>query len=299
MATMWRLLRVCRSGSYAWMRRPTCAHAARDAVLRQRIEAIHAASQGTYGAPRIHADLAAEGERVSPKQVARLMRAGGLVGVRRRRAAGRLHRRKETRPAPDLVERQFSAEEPNRLWVADIACIPSWAGFVCLAVVLDAWNRRIVGWAMATHLRVECVLDALEMAIGQRRPCGEVIHNSDQGSQYTSLAFGARCKAAGVRPSMGSVGDCFDNAFVARASSPRWNVNGSTDGVSTLRRTRSVPSSSSSRADTIRGAGTPHSATSLRSSMTSPVQPRRDPRAANLSMKLGQLQVLCCFRVDG
>lgn len=213
MATMCRLLCVSRSGYYAWTRRPTSAHAARDAVLRQRIEAIHTASQGTYGAPRIHAELAAEGERVSRKRVARLMRAGGLVGVSRRRAAGRVNRRKETRPAPDLVERQFSAEEPNRLWVADITYIPTWAGFLYLAVVLDAWSRRIVGWAMATHLRAELVLDALEMAIGQRRPSGEVIHHSDQGSQYTSLAFGARCKEAGVRPSMGSVGDCFDNAM--------------------------------------------------------------------------------------
>lgn len=210
---MCRLLRVSRSGYYAWMRRPTSAHAARDTVLRQRIEAIHTASQGTYGAPRIDAELAAEGERVSRKRVARLMRTGGLVGVSRRRAAGGVNRRKETRPAPDLVERQFSAEEPNRLWVADITYIPTWTGFLYLAVVLDAWSRRIVGWAMATHLRAELVLDALEMAIGQRRPSGEVIHHSDPGSQYTSLAFGARCKQAGVRPSMGSVGDCFDNAM--------------------------------------------------------------------------------------
>jgi putative transposase len=118
----------------------------------------------------------------------------------------------EARPAPDLVERQFVAEAPDRLWVADITYIPTWAGFLYLAVVVDAWSRRVVGWAMATHLRTELVLTALEMALWQRRP-REVIHHSDQGTQYTSIAFGQRCRAAGVRPSMGSVGDCFDNAL--------------------------------------------------------------------------------------
>jgi putative transposase len=122
-------------------------------------------------------------------------------------------RRDETgRPAPDLVDRDFTADRPNRLWVADITFIPTAAGFLYLAVVLDAWSRKVVGWATANHLRTELVLDALEMAVGQRRP-RDVIHHSDQGSQYTSLAFGKRCRAAGVRPSMGSVGDAYDNAL--------------------------------------------------------------------------------------
>jgi putative transposase len=121
-------------------------------------------------------------------------------------------RDRAARPAPDLVERNFAAAAPNRLWVADITYIPTWAGFLYLAVVLDAFSRRIVGWAMETHLRTELVLKALDMALGQRRPAG-VIHHSDQGSQYTSLAFGKRCELAGVRPSMGTVGDCFDNAM--------------------------------------------------------------------------------------
>jgi len=116
------------------------------------------------------------------------------------------------RPAPDLVERNFVAASPNRLWVADITYIPTWAGFLYLAVVLDTCSRRIVGWAMETHLRTELVLQALNLALWQRRPAA-VIHHSDQGSQYTSLAFGQRCREAGVRPSMGSVGDCFDNAM--------------------------------------------------------------------------------------
>ena len=119
---------------------------------------------------------------------------------------------REARPAPDLVDRDFSAPGPNRLWVTDITFIPTTAGFLYLAVVLDAWSRRIVGWSMASHLRTELVLDALEMALGQRRP-GNVVLHSDQGSQFTSLAFGNRCREAGVRPSMGSVGDAYDNAL--------------------------------------------------------------------------------------
>jgi putative transposase len=121
-------------------------------------------------------------------------------------------RNRKARPAPDLVERNFVAEGRDRLWVADITYIPTWAGFLYLAVVVDAWSRRVVGWSMASHLRTELVLEALNMALEQRRPEG-VIHHSDQGTQYTSIAFGLRCRKARVRPSMGSVGDCFDNAM--------------------------------------------------------------------------------------
>jgi putative transposase len=174
---------------------------------------VHAGSRETYGAPRVHAELRAGGERHGRKRIARLMRRAGLVGASRRRGGPVTTRRdREARPAPDLVDRNFTADRPNRLWVADITFIPTAAGFLYLAVVLDAWSRKVVGWAMANHLRTELVLDALEMAVGQRRPRG-VIHHSDQGSQYTSLAFGARCKEAGVRPSMGSVGDAYDNAL--------------------------------------------------------------------------------------
>jgi len=118
----------------------------------------------------------------------------------------------DARPAPDLVDRNFVAAGPDRLWVADITYVPTWAGFLYLAVVIDAWSRRVVGWAMETHLRTELVLQALNMALFQRRPA-EVIHHSDQGCQYTSIAFGKRCEQAGVRPSMGSVGDAYDNAL--------------------------------------------------------------------------------------
>ncbi len=211
-ATMCRLLGVSTSGYHAWLRRPPSARAATDASLLERIREIHATSRGTYGAPRIHAALAADGRRVGRKRVARLMRAARLAGASRRRGVRTTWRDSSARPAPDLAQRGFTADAPDRLWVANITYIPSWAGFLYLAVVLDAFSRRIVGWAMASHLRTSLVLDALDMALGQRRP-SDVVHHSDQGSQYTSIAFGARCRQAGVRPSMGSVGDCYDNAL--------------------------------------------------------------------------------------
>lgn len=136
----------------------------------------------------------------------------GLKGVHRRKWPVTTKRAKRQRPAPDLVRRDFTANAPNELWVADITYVPTTAGFLYLSVVLDVFSRRVVGWSMANHLRTELVLDALEMAVEQRRPT-DVIHHSDQGCQYTSLAFGQRCQAAGVRPSMGSVGDCYDNAL--------------------------------------------------------------------------------------
>jgi putative transposase len=209
---MCRVLEVSTSGYYAWCKRSRSARAQADAELTSRMNAIHERSHGTYGAPRVHAELEAEGIQVGRKRVARLMRTAGLVGVSRRKWITTTVRDRHARPAPDLVERNFVAPGPNRLWVADITYIPTCAGFLYLAVVLDAFSRRIVGWAMETHLRTELVLEALNMALAQRRPAG-VIHHSDQGTQYTSIAFGMRCRESGVRPSMGSVGDCFDNAM--------------------------------------------------------------------------------------
>jgi putative transposase len=210
--TMCRVLGVSASGYYARLTRPPAARARADAALSARIAAIHQRSRATYGAPRIHAELAAEGIHVGCKRVARLMANAGLYGVSRRPWVTTTVRDRDARPAPDLVERNFVAAAPNRLWVADITYIPAWAGFLYLAVVLDTFSRRIVGWAMETHLRTELVLQALNLSLWQRRPAA-VIHHSDQGSQYTSIAFGQRCREAGVRPSMGSVGDCFDNAM--------------------------------------------------------------------------------------
>ncbi len=210
--TMCRLLDVSPSGYYAWRRRQPSRRAASDAALGARIREIHAASYGTYGVPRVHAELRDDGMAVGRKRIARLMRRAGIAGVSRRKRIRTTIRNARARPAPDLVERDFSVEEPDRLWVADITYIPTWAGFLYLAIVLDAFSRRVVGWAMATHLRAALVLEALDMALQQRRPEG-VIHHSDQGSQYTSIAFGQRCERMGVRPSMGSVGDAYDNAM--------------------------------------------------------------------------------------
>jgi putative transposase len=209
---MCHVLEVSTSGYYAWRSRSPSDRRIWDLILQEQIKEVHAASYGTYGAPRIHAELAARGLRVARKRVARLMRQLGIMGVTRRRRVVTTVRDKENRPAPDLVDRDFRAEGPNRLWVADITYVPTLSGFLYLAVVLDAWSRRIVGWSMASSLHATLVLDALEMAIQARKPVG-VIHHSDQGSQYTSIAFGNRCREAGVRPSMGSVGDAYDNAM--------------------------------------------------------------------------------------
>ncbi len=211
-AAMTRVLGVSPSGYYAWYKRPLSARACVDVELTAEIQAIHRESRGTYGAPRVHAELAARGIHVGRKRVARLMRRAGVHGVSRRRQFHTTVRDESARPAPDLVDRQFQAAGPDRLWVADITYVPTWAGFLFLAVVLDAWSRRVVGWAMETHLRTELVLAALDMAVAQRRPT-DVIHHSDQGCQYTSIAFGNRCREAGVQPSMGSVGDAYDNAM--------------------------------------------------------------------------------------
>jgi putative transposase len=210
--TLCRVLGVSASGYYAWTVRPASARATTDAALSAQIRAIHERSRGTYGERRISAELLDLDVHIGRKRVARLMRAMGLAGVSRRKGTTTTIRDRDARPAPDLVDRDFTAPGPDQLWVADITYIPTWAGFLYLAVVLDTWSRRVVGWAMATHLRTELVLDALNMAVTQRRPAN-VIHHSDQGCQYTSLAFGRRCETMGVRPSMGSVGDAYDNAM--------------------------------------------------------------------------------------
>lgn len=209
---MCRALDVSPSGFYAARNRRPSARAVEDAQLSTKIHVIHDESRGTYGVPRVHAELAANGVRIGRKRVARLMRLENLEGVSRRRKTLTTVRDRDARPAPDLVERDFTATAPNQLWVADITYVPTWAGFLYLAVVLDVWSRRVVGWAMATHLRTELVLEALDMAVEQRRPTS-VIHHSDQGCQYTSIAFGLRCREVGIKPSMGSVGDAYDNAL--------------------------------------------------------------------------------------
>lgn len=205
------VLEVFPSGFYAWLSRKPSKRSVDDAKLLERIVVSHAVSDGTYGAPRVLRDLREEGFRVGEKRVARLMKSARLQGVSKRAFTTTTTRGDEVATV-DLVQRDFTADAPNRLWVADITYIPTWEGFLYLAIVLDVFSRRIVGWSMQTHLRTELVLEALEMALEQRKP-DEVIHHSDHGCQYTSIAFGSRCDGAGVRPSLGSVGDAYDNAM--------------------------------------------------------------------------------------
>jgi putative transposase len=210
---MCEVLEVSPSGYYAWRRQPVSKRAREDAVLTERIRAIHAASDGNYGSPNIHAELREQGTRVGRKRVARLMRAARIRGVSRRRGyIVTTHQDSRYPPGPDLVQRRFVAEAPNRLWVADITYVPTWKGFIFLAIVLDVWSRRVVGWAIGEQMTADLVLAALNMALAQRRPKA-VIHHSDRGRQYASIAFNERCRAAGVRTSMGRVGDAYDNAM--------------------------------------------------------------------------------------
>ena len=212
-AIVCRVLGVSPSGFYAWRERPPCARTQADAALLAQIQAIYTRSRGTYGAPRVHAELREQGVRCGRKRVARLMRAAQLVGAHRRRRPRTTVRDRRAVPAPDLVRRQFTTPQPDQLWVADITYVRTGSGWLYLAVVLDAFSRRVVGWAMSPVLETMLVLDALNMALWNRRPTFGVVHHSDRGTQYTSLAFGRRCCEAGVVPSMGSAGDAYDNAL--------------------------------------------------------------------------------------
>jgi putative transposase len=210
-----QVLGVTRAGYYAWKGRAPSRRALADKELRTLVGRIFTDSRETYGAPRIQAELADEHDlRVSRKRVARLMRELRIVGVSRRRKGPKTTvRRPEAPAAADLVRRDFRATGPDRLWVADITYVPTWEGYVFLACVLDAWSRKVVGWSMRDDLRTELALDALGMALTRRRPRPGLVHHSDRGSQYTSLAFGKTIEAAGVLPSMGRRGDAFDNAL--------------------------------------------------------------------------------------
>jgi putative transposase len=208
-----RMLGVSRSGYYAWKNRPLSERARFDAVLSEKVETIHRNSRATYGAPRVHAELRAIGIRCARKRVAKLMRRAKLRGCTRGRRIRTTHRIAMQEAAPDLVARDFSSEFPDRLWVADITYVRSGEGFLYLAFILDACSRKIVGWSMATHLRSELVVDALQMAIARRKPAPGLVHHSDRGAQYTSLSFGRRLEEEGLIPSMGRVGSAYDNAL--------------------------------------------------------------------------------------
>jgi putative transposase len=210
---MCRLLGVSKSGFYAWRDRPLSARARCDVGLSTKIHAIHQRSKGAYGAPMIQAELADDHDiHVGCKRVARLMRAACLKGATHRRFVHTTVSDEHLVAVPDRLKRQFVAGGPNQTWVADITYIPTWSGFLYLAIVLDVWSRKIVGWAMHSQLHTKLVLDALQMAYDQRRPAN-VIHHSDRGCQYTSFAFSERCREMNVVPSMGTVGDAYDNAM--------------------------------------------------------------------------------------
>jgi putative transposase len=207
------LLGVSRSGYYNWTTRAPSDRALTDAWLLEQIKRIHRENRGVYGARRIHAELRlADGIRVGRKRVERLMRGADLSGLVRRKRARTTIRVPGVRVADDLVERQFRPAGPNVLWVADITYLRTWEGWLYLAAVQDAYSRRIVGWAMADHMRAEFVVDALQMALARRRPGRGLICHSDQGSQFVSLAFGQAARDAGIAVSMGSKGCAYDNA---------------------------------------------------------------------------------------
>jgi putative transposase len=215
-AMLCRVLGVSRSGYHEWRRRGPSPRAVADAALTATIRDIHRMSRGSYGAPRVHAELRlAAGVRCGRKRVARLMRADGLEGVYRRRRKGCTVRDPAATPSADLVNRRFVADRPDALWVTDVTQHRTGQGWVYCAVVLDVFARRVVGWSIADHLRCELVVDALDMARWRRKPAaGQTVVHSDHGSQYTSWAFGRRLRQAGLLGSMGSIGDCYDNSMI-------------------------------------------------------------------------------------
>ena len=210
-AQLCRVLQVAASGYYAWRHRQPSRRAQANAVLTEQIRAVHEHSRRTYGAPRIHAELQAGKQRVSRKRVARLMRQAGLVGRQPRRF------RRTTVADPkvqldDLVQRNFSASAPDQKWFGDITYIRTWEGWLYLAVILDAYSRKVVGWAMADHLRAELATAALQMALTTRRPKPGLIHHTDRGVQYTSNVYGELLTAHEVQQSVGNPGTCWDNS---------------------------------------------------------------------------------------
>jgi putative transposase len=213
-ATMCRVLGVSTSGYYEWRTRPKSRRTLEDEALTEVIKGCHDASRKTYGYRRIRADLVEDhGMAIGKGRVARLMREAGICGVTRRKFRRTTVRDDWAKPAPDLVARRFHAEEPDKVWCADITYVRTWTGWLFLAVVIDVFSRRVVGWSVAPHLRPQLVTTALWMAIGRRQPNDVVVHHSDQGGQYTSRDFEKACRAAGVERSMGASGDCFDNAL--------------------------------------------------------------------------------------
>jgi putative transposase len=207
-----RLVGVAVSGFYTWLRRGPARREGADQGLRARVGAIFAASRGTYGSPRVHAELRAQGIRVSRRRVARLMREGGLSATIRRRAPRTTDSRHDHPVAPNLLERRFAADRPDAVWLADISYVPTGEGWLYLAAIKDMATREIVGWSMADHLRADLACDALLMAIRHRQPPRGLIQHSDRGVQYASEPYQAILARHGLRCSMSRRGNCLDNA---------------------------------------------------------------------------------------
>ena len=211
---MCRVLGVSRSGFHAWERRGPCERDVADARLLDRIRQMHTRSRNSYGSRRIFLDLRDQGIRVGKKRVERLMRIAGLSGYVKRRKGKTTIRVQGVRAGSDLVGRDFNPTAPDRLWCADIKEIATWEGKLYLASVLDCFSRRVVGWSMRADMPAELVVDALEMAVARRQPDPGLVHHSDQGGQYVALAFGQKLRKVEIAQSMGSKGDCFDNATI-------------------------------------------------------------------------------------
>ncbi len=205
---------VTRQGFYAWLGRDPSARDVRDQQLKELIADAYEKSWRTYGVPRMHAELRDQGIQVAKKRVARLMRELGIEGVSRRRSRKRTTIQAEAaKAAPDLLERRFAADRPDQVWVADITYIPTHEGWLFLGAVVDLCSRKVVGWSMRADLQADLVVDAVSMAIARRKPAAGVVHHSDRGSQYASLAFGTTLGDSGLVASMGSRGDAYDNAL--------------------------------------------------------------------------------------
>jgi transposase InsO family protein len=209
-----RVLAVSCSGFYAWCRRGASARAREDAVLKVAVRAAHGASGKRYGSPRIHAELKANDHRVARKRVARLMREEGIAGQRKRRFRVTTDSRHSHPIAPNVLQRNFTAPSPNKVWVADITYIWTREGWTYLAALLDLHSRRVVGWSMDSRLDRSLALDALGMALKTRRPEPGLVHHSDRGVQYASTEYRRQLRRRGVVCSMSRKGDCWDNAVV-------------------------------------------------------------------------------------
>jgi putative transposase len=206
-----RVLMVSCSGLYAWRLRGESKHARRDRELGLKISAIHSESRGTYGSPRVYDELKVAKEKLSKKRVARIMREQGVSGKPPKRFQRTTDSAHKLPIADNLLQRNFIVDAPDKVWVSDITYVRTWEGWLYVAIVLDLFSRRVVGWAVADHMRTELVLDALNMAATIRRPAPGLIHHSDRGSQYASDAYRRRLADRRMLCSMSRKGDCWDN----------------------------------------------------------------------------------------